>query len=167
MRWSAELAIISRRRSNHDASHSRNPSTSPSTEGTRWPDKSVLSKRPESTNPAVARTQDDVRIARRSKAATDSLIVDAKRNGRETLFACSISRRKPELGFLLLNKIDLLADKQIAAAIAHFRRCMISGNRPDLRAQRKGLDELLACVLKALPWPTLFPRIRSPSPVAL
>jgi GTP-binding protein Era len=62
--------------------------------------------------------------------------------------------------FLLLNKIDLLADKsKLLPLIAEFQRLHDFKEIVPISAlKKKGLDELLACVLKALPkGPRYFP----------
>ena len=62
--------------------------------------------------------------------------------------------------FLLLNKIDLLADKsKLLPLIAEFQKLHDFAEIVPISAlKKKGLDELLACVLKALPkGPRYFP----------
>jgi GTP-binding protein Era len=80
--------------------------------------------------------------------------VDAKRKWTaEDAFVLDLIKRSGTPVFLLLNKIDLLADKRdLLPLIAQFQplhdfREII----PISALKKKGLDELLQCVLKALP----------------
>ncbi len=89
------------------------------------------------------------------------LIVDAKRKWTaEDAFVLDLIKRSGTPVFLLLNKIDLLADKRdLLPLIAQFQplhdfREII----PISALKKKGLDELLQCILKALPkGPRHFP----------
>jgi GTPase len=69
-------------------------------------------------------------------------------------------KRRARPVFLLLNKIDLLADKsKLLPLIAEFQTLHDFKEIVPISAlKKKGLDELLACVLKALPnGPRYFP----------
>lgn len=82
------------------------------------------------------------------------LIADAKSKWTpDDLFVLNLVKKSATPSFLLLNKIDLLRDKRnLLPLIAHFQglhnfREII----PVSALRRTGLDELLQCVLRALP----------------
>src|SRR5215475_549958 len=82
------------------------------------------------------------------------LIVDAKRKwDADDRFTLDLLRRSRTPVFLLLNKIDLLADKrQLLPLIAEFQT--VHGFQeiiPISALKKKGLDDLLNQVLKTLP----------------
>jgi GTP-binding protein Era len=82
------------------------------------------------------------------------LIVDAKRKwSPEDAFVLDLIKRSGTPVFLLLNKIDLLADKRdLLPLIAQFQPLHnFKEIIPVSALKKKGLDELLQCVLKALP----------------
>src|SRR5712691_11305441 len=89
------------------------------------------------------------------------LIVDAKRKWTaEDAFVLDLIKRSGTPVFLLLNKIDLLADKRdLLPLIAQFQPLHdFKEIIPISALKRKGLDELLQCVVKALPnGPRYFP----------
>jgi GTP-binding protein Era len=89
------------------------------------------------------------------------LIVDAKRKwSAEDSFVLDLIKRSSTPVFLLLNKIDLLADKRnLLPLIAQFQPLHDFKEIVPISAlKKKGLDELLQCVLKALPkGPRYFP----------
>ena len=89
------------------------------------------------------------------------LIVDAKRKWTaEDGFALDLIKRSGTPVFLLLNKIDLLADKRdLLPLIAQFQPLHdFKEVIPISALKKKGLDELLQCILKALPkGPRHFP----------
>jgi len=66
--------------------------------------------------------------------------------------------------FLLLNKIDLLADKRDCfSLITQFQALRDFKEIIPIPLEEDGLDELLQCVLQALPKaPAQFPEDRSP-----
>jgi len=77
-----------------------------------------------------------------------------------TKWSSTWRKRQALLSFLLLNKIDLLADKsKLLPLIAQFQTLhQFKEIVPISALKKKGLDELLACVLKALPnGPRYFP----------
>lgn len=81
------------------------------------------------------------------------LIVDAKRWTDEDAFILDLVKRSHTPVFLLLNKIDLLADKRdLLPLIARFQPLYdFKEIIPISALKKRGLDELLQCVLKALP----------------
>ena len=89
------------------------------------------------------------------------LIVDAKRKwAAEDTFVLDLVKQAGTPTFLLLNKIDLLADKRnLLPLIAQFQP--LHGFKeivPISALKKKGLDELLQCVVRALPnGPRYFP----------
>ncbi len=89
------------------------------------------------------------------------LIVDAKRKWTdEDTVVLDLVKRSGTRVFLLLNKIDLLADKRgLLPLIAQFQPLHdFKEIIPISALKKKGLDELLQCVLKALPkGPRHFP----------
>jgi GTPase len=89
------------------------------------------------------------------------MIVDAKRKwDRDDAFVLDLAKRAGTPVFLLLNKIDLLADKsKLLPLIAQFQTLHDFKEIVPISAlKKKGLDELLPCVLKALPnGPRYFP----------
>ena len=89
------------------------------------------------------------------------LIVDAKRKWTaEDAFVLDLIKRSGTPVFLLLNKIDLLADKRdLLPLIAQFQPLHdFKEIIPISALKKKGLDELLQCVLKTLPkGPSYFP----------
>ncbi len=89
------------------------------------------------------------------------MIVDAKKKwDREDAFVLDLAKRAGTPIFLLLNKIDLLADKtKLLPLIAQFQTLHDFKEIVPISAlKKKGLDELLSCVLKALPnGPRYFP----------
>jgi GTPase len=89
------------------------------------------------------------------------LIVDAKRKwDRDDELVLEMAKKSGTPVFLLVNKIDLLADKRDLLplitgfqALHNFKEIV-----PISALKKKGLDELLACVVKALPnGPRYFP----------
>ena len=89
------------------------------------------------------------------------MIVDAKKKwDREDSFVLDLAKKAGTPVFLLLNKIDLLADKtKLLPLIAQFQTLHDFKEVVPISAlKRKGLDELLSCVLNALPnGPRYFP----------
>ncbi|MGA2981725.1 MAG: GTPase Era [Terriglobales bacterium] len=89
------------------------------------------------------------------------MIVDATRKwDRDDAFVLDLAKKAGTPVFLLLNKIDLLADKsKLLPLIAQFQSLHDFKEIVPISAlKRKGLDELLSCVLKALPnGPRYFP----------
>ncbi len=82
------------------------------------------------------------------------MIVDAKKKwDRDDDFVLDLARKAGTSVFLLLNKIDLLADKsKLLPLIAQFQALHDFKEIVPISAlKKKGLDELLSCVLKALP----------------
>ncbi|MGA2354898.1 MAG: GTPase Era [Terriglobales bacterium] len=89
------------------------------------------------------------------------MIVDAKKkwDGDDSA-VLDMAKKSGTPVFLLLNKIDLLADKsKLLPLIAHFQTLHNFKEIVPISAlKKKGLDELLCCVLKALPnGPRYFP----------
>ena len=83
-----------------------------------------------------------------------------KKWDREDEYVLDLAKKAGTPVFLLLNKIDLLADKsKLLPLIAQFQTLHDFKEIVPISAlKRKGLDELLACVLKALPnGPRYFP----------
>jgi GTPase len=89
------------------------------------------------------------------------MIVDAKKKwDAEDTFVLDLAKKAGTPVFLLLNKIDLLADKsKLLPLIAQFQALHDFKEIVPISAlKKKGLDELLSCVLKALPnGPRYFP----------
>jgi len=89
------------------------------------------------------------------------MIVDAKRKwDADDALVLDLARKAGTPVFLLLNKIDLLADKRdLLPLIAQFQvRHDFKEIVPISALKKKGLDELLQCVVKALPnGPRYFP----------
>src|ERR1035438_4416276 len=89
------------------------------------------------------------------------MIVDAKRKwDRDDASVLDLAKKAGTPVFLLLNKIDLLADKsKLLPLIAEFQTLHDFKEIVPISAlKKKGLDELLSCVLKALPnGPRYFP----------
>jgi GTP-binding protein Era len=89
------------------------------------------------------------------------LIADAKRKwDRDDALVLDLAKKAGTPVFLLLNKIDLLADKRdLLPLIAQFQTLHDFKEIVPISAlKRKGLDELLECVVKALPnGPRYFP----------
>jgi GTPase len=89
------------------------------------------------------------------------MIVDAKKKwDSEDGFVLDLAKKAATPVFLLLNKIDLLADKsKLLPLIAQFQTLHDFKEIVPISAlKKKGLDELLSCVLKALPnGPRYFP----------
>jgi GTPase len=89
------------------------------------------------------------------------MIVDAKKKwDADDAFVLDLAKKAGTPVFLLLNKIDLLADKsKLLPLIAQFQALHDFKEIVPISAlKRKGLDELLSCVLKALPnGPRYFP----------
>jgi GTP-binding protein Era len=89
------------------------------------------------------------------------MIVDAKKKwDRDDAFVLDLAKKAGTPVFLLLNKIDLLADKSmLLPLIAQFQTLHDFKEIVPISAlKKKGLDELLSCVLKALPnGPRYFP----------
>jgi GTP-binding protein Era len=89
------------------------------------------------------------------------MIVDAKRKwDRDDAFVLDLAKKAGTPVFLLLNKIDLLADKsKLLPLIAQFQTLHDFKEIVPISAlKKKGLDELLSCVLKSLPnGPRYFP----------
>jgi GTP-binding protein Era len=89
------------------------------------------------------------------------MIVDAKKKwDRDDAFVLDLAKQAGTPVFLLLNKIDLLADKsKLLPLIAQFQTLHDFKEIVPISALRKkGLDELLSYVLKALPnGPRYFP----------
>ncbi len=92
---------------------------------------------------------------------TDVRSSDAKKKwDRDDAFVLDLAKQAGTPVFLLLNKIDLLADKsKLLPLIAQFQALHDFREIVPISAlKKKGLDELLACVLKALPnGPRYFP----------
>jgi len=91
----------------------------------------------------------------------DIKIVDAKKKwDANDTFVLDLAKQAGTPVFLLLNKIDLLADKsKLLPLIAQFQTLHDFKEIVPISAlKKKGLDELLSCVLKALPnGPRYFP----------
>ena len=91
----------------------------------------------------------------------DIKTVDAKKKfDRDDEFVLDLAKKAGTPVFLLLNKIDLLADKsKLLPLIAQFQSLHNFKEIVPISAlKKKGLDELLSCVLKALPnGPRYFP----------
>jgi GTP-binding protein Era len=89
------------------------------------------------------------------------MIVDAKKKwDADDDSVLELAKKAGTPVFLLLNKIDLLADKsKLLPLIAQFQTLHEFKEIVPISAlKRKGLDELLSCVLKALPnGPRYFP----------
>jgi GTP-binding protein Era len=89
------------------------------------------------------------------------LIVDATRKwAAEDTFVLDLVKKSGTPVFLLLNKIDILADKRgLLPLIAQFQPLHdFQEIIPISALRRKGLDDLLDCVVKALPsGPRYFP----------
>jgi GTPase len=89
------------------------------------------------------------------------MIVDAKKKwDAEDSFVLDLAKKAGTPVFLLLNKIDLIPDKsKLLPLIAQFQALHDFKEIVPISAlKRKGLDELLALVLKALPnGPRYFP----------
>jgi GTPase len=89
------------------------------------------------------------------------LIVDAKRKWDfDDGFGLDLAKKAGTPVFLLLNKIDLLADKHdLLPLIAQFQSLHDFKEIVPISAlKKKGLDELLQCVVRALPnGPRYFP----------
>jgi len=89
------------------------------------------------------------------------MIVDAKKRwDADDSFVLDLAKKAGTPVFLLLNKIDLLADKsKLLPLIAQFQALHDFKEIVPISAlKKKGLDELLSCVLKALPnGPRYFP----------
>jgi len=89
------------------------------------------------------------------------LIVDAKKKWDETdSYALDLVKKSSTPVFLLLNKIDLVPDKRnLLPLITQFQQLhKFQEVVPISALKKKGLDELLACVVKALPnGPRYFP----------
>src|SRR6202795_4264467 len=92
------------------------------------------------------------------------MIVDAKKKwDREDAFVLDLAKKAGTQVFLLLNKIDLLADKsKLLPLIAQFQTLHDFKEIVPISAlKKKGLDELLSCVLRLCPTVhAIFPRIR-------
>src|SRR5271155_3176514 len=83
-----------------------------------------------------------------------------KKFDRDDSFVLDLAKKAGTPVFLLLNKIDLLADKsKLLPLIAEFQKLHDFKEIVPISAlKKKGLDELLTCVLKALPnGPRYFP----------
>jgi GTP-binding protein Era len=83
-----------------------------------------------------------------------------KKWDRDDAFVLDLAKKAGTPVFLLLNKIDLLADKsKLLPLIAQFQTLHDFKEIVPISAlKKKGLDELLSCVLKALPnGPRYFP----------
>jgi len=89
------------------------------------------------------------------------LIVDAKKKwDADDALVLDVAKKAGTPVFLLLNKIDLLADKRdLLPLIAQFQPLHdFKEIIPISALKKKGLDELLQCILKALPkGPRHFP----------
>ena len=89
------------------------------------------------------------------------LIVDAKKKWDETdSYAFDLVKKSGTPVFLLLNKIDLVPDKRnLLPLITQFQQLHnFQEVIPISALKKRGLDELLACVVKALPnGPRYFP----------
>ncbi len=92
---------------------------------------------------------------------TDVRSSDAKKKwDRDDAFVLDLAKKAGTPVFLLLNKIDLLADKsKLLPLIAQFQTLHNFKEIVPISAlKKKGLDEVIACVLKALPnGPRYFP----------
>jgi GTPase len=90
------------------------------------------------------------------------MIVDARKKWDATdAYVLDLVKKSGTPVFLLLNKIDLLADKRdLLPLIAQFQPLHnFQEIIPISALKKKGLDELLACVVKALPnGPRYFPK---------
>jgi GTP-binding protein Era len=89
------------------------------------------------------------------------LIVDAHRKwAAEDTFVLDLVKKSGTPVFLLLNKIDLLADKRNLLPLIELFQPLHSFQEiiPISALRKKGLDDLLDCVVKALPsGPRYFP----------
>jgi GTP-binding protein Era len=89
------------------------------------------------------------------------MIVDAHRKwNRDDTFVLDLAKKAGTPICLLLNKIDLLADKsKLLPLIAEFQSLHDFKEIVPISAlKKKGLDDLLSCVVKALPkGPSYFP----------
>jgi GTPase len=89
------------------------------------------------------------------------MIVDAHRKwDRDDAFVLDLAKKAGTPVCLLLNKIDLLADKsKLLPLIAEFQALHTFKEIVPISAlKKKGLDDLLACVVRALPkGPRYFP----------
>jgi GTPase len=89
------------------------------------------------------------------------MIVDAKKKGEiDDSLVLELAKKAGTPVFLLLNKIDLLADKrELLPLIAEFQsRHGFKEIVPVSALKKKGLEELLQCVVRALPnGPRYFP----------
>ena len=89
------------------------------------------------------------------------MIVDAKKKwDRDDDAVLSLAKKSGAPVFLLLNKIDLITDKsKLLPLIGQFQTLHDFKEIVPISAlKKKGLDELLSCVLKALPnGPRYFP----------
>ncbi|MGA9474594.1 MAG: GTPase Era, partial [Terriglobales bacterium] len=89
------------------------------------------------------------------------MIVDAHRKwDRDDTFVLDLAKKAGTPICLLLNKIDLLADKsKLLPLIAEFQSLHEFKEIVPISAlKKKGLDDLLSCVVKALPnGPSYFP----------
>ena len=89
------------------------------------------------------------------------MIVDAKKKwDRDDGYVLDLAKKAGTPVFLLLNKIDLLADKsKLLPLIAQFQTLHDFKEIVPISAlKKKGLDDLLSCVLNALPnGPRYFP----------
>ena len=88
------------------------------------------------------------------------LIVDARQKWDDDTTVFDLAKQAGTPAFLLLNKIDLIGDKRnLLPLIAQFQQLHNFQEIIPISALKKtGLDELLQCVLKALPkGPRYFP----------
>ncbi len=88
------------------------------------------------------------------------LIVDARQKWDDDATVFDLAKQARTPAFLLLNKIDLIGDKRnLLPLIAQFQQLHNFKEIIPISALKKtGLDELLQCVLKALPkGPRYFP----------
>ena len=89
------------------------------------------------------------------------MIVDARKKwDAEDSLVLDIAKKSSTPVFLLVNKIDLVTDKsKLLPLIAHFQTLHNFEEIVPISAlKKKGLDDLLSCVLRALPnGPRYFP----------
>ena len=139
------------------------PHTSPHTQKGRESGQIVLIDTPgvhKSSSSLGRKMMSEVREALEGCALV-LLIVDAKKKWDDTdSHVLDLVKKSGTPAFLLLNKIDLISDKRaLLPLITHFQSLHSFQEVVPISAlKKKGLDELLACVVKALPnGPRYFP----------